>query len=80
MTLREIIPQVDGGTRYLCACPRGHIAVDVAGARPPEVVVTLGYRGDAARRRRDAREALALVEAAIQDAIQDERDEGRDWL
>ena len=73
MTLREIIPQVDGGTRYLCTCPRGHIAVDVAGSRPPEVVVTLGYRGDAAQRRRDVREARALVTADLLELEEEER-------
>ena len=73
MTLREIIPQVDGGTRYLCTCPRGHIAVDVTAAGSLEVVVTLGYRGDAAQRRRDVREARALVTADLLELEEEER-------
>lgn len=65
-----MIPQIDGGTRYLCSCPRGEIGVDVAHDGSVDLVRCLGASATTAR---DLREARRLVAQAIDDELDDDQ-------
>jgi hypothetical protein len=61
MKLTDIIPQVDGGTRYLVTTPRGTLGVDVWRNGRIEVIRCTDATGTT---QRDIREARALVQSA----------------